>query len=393
VVFYLGLTSLFTDISSEMVASVLPLYFLITLGFSPLQFGLMDGLYQGSSAVVRLAGGMVADRWRRHKDVAVAGYALSALSRLGLLAAGGVPALVTAAILADRTGKGIRTAPRDALISLSTPRESLGAAFGVHRALDTLGALLGPVAAFVLLMLAPGAFDAVFVVSFCTGLVGLAILVLFVQNRSAPAGTETRSRGPRSPFRLLRAPGFRPLLVAGAGLGLVTLSDGFVYLLLQRQIRLQTGFFPLFFVATAVIYFLLAVPAGRLADRLGRGRVFLAAHLLLLALYGLLLLPDAGRAGAVAALCLLGGYYAATDGVIMARASALLPAASRAGGLALLGTSNSLARLGGSVLFGAIWTWGGPRLAVTIFLVGLTLAVVLAAPILLRPESEPAHAD
>ena len=117
----LGLTSLFTDISSEMVATILPLYLVYTLGFTPLQFGIVDGLQQGAAAIVRVAGGFVADRTRRHKEVAAVGYGVSALSRLGLLAAQSVSAL-GAIVFLDRTGKGIRTAPRDALISLSTER-------------------------------------------------------------------------------------------------------------------------------------------------------------------------------------------------------------------------------------------------------------------------------
>ena len=117
-------------------------------GFTPLQFGFIDGLYQGASALVRIASGLVGDRWRRHKEVAVLGYGLSAICKpavpAGRRAWGGLVAI----ILLDRTGKGIRTAPRDALISLSTPREQLATAFGVHRALDTVGAMLGPLLAF-----------------------------------------------------------------------------------------------------------------------------------------------------------------------------------------------------------------------------------------------------
>jgi hypothetical protein len=190
-VLLLGLTSFFTDISSEMVATVLPLYLVFGLGFSPLAFGVVDGLYQGAATLVRLAGGLGADRWRRHKEVAVAGYGLSAIAKLGLLLAGGVWGAIAAAILVDRTGKGIRTAPRDALISLSVSPAALGTAFGVHRALDTAGAMLGPLLAFVLLSLAPGAYDAVFVVSFCMALVGLGVVTLFVDGHtgsSLPTG-------------------------------------------------------------------------------------------------------------------------------------------------------------------------------------------------------------
>ena len=200
----LGLTSMFTDISSEMVATILPLYLVFGLGLSPLQFGVADGLYQGVTAFVRLGGGFVADRWRRYKEVAVFGYALSAVCKLGLVAVGSAWTALTAVLVLDRSGKGIRTAPRDAMISLSSEREDLGTAFGVHRALDTAGAMLGPLVAFGLLALVPRAFDAVFVVSFCVAMIGLGLLVLFVKNRRshiAKRGTARQSTcrcGPRS---------------------------------------------------------------------------------------------------------------------------------------------------------------------------------------------------
>ncbi|TBO55384.1 MFS transporter, partial [Streptomyces kasugaensis] len=173
----LGAVSLVTDISSEMVTAVLPLYFVLQLGLSPLQFGFLDGLYNGVTALVRLLGGHAADRGGRHKLVAGAGYALSAFSRLGLLLAGGGTVGIGASIAADRLGKGVRTAPRDALISLSAPPDALGRAFGVHRAMDTTGALLGPLAAFALLWATADAYDAVFVVSFCVGLLGVLMLI------------------------------------------------------------------------------------------------------------------------------------------------------------------------------------------------------------------------
>lgn len=146
----LGAVSLVTDVSAEMVTAVLPLYLVVGLGVSPLAFGALDGLYQGASALSRLVGGHVADRAQRRKLVAGTGYALSAGCKLALLAAT-TPWAVGAVLAADHTGKGLRTAPRDALISLSCPPEEQGRAFGVHRAMDTAGALLGPLAAFAVL--------------------------------------------------------------------------------------------------------------------------------------------------------------------------------------------------------------------------------------------------
>ena len=194
-VLFLGLTSLFTDISSEMVTSVLPLYMLMNLSLTPMAFGVVDGLYLGAAAVVRLVGGYLADRTRRYKSVAIAGYALSTVSRVGLLAFGSVWGWLLGIVLIDRIGKGIRSDPRDAMISFSTPASELATAFGVHRALDTAGAMIGPLIAFGILMLAPGAYDAVFVVSLCAALIGLGILVLFVDNRLAPATAQPQRAG------------------------------------------------------------------------------------------------------------------------------------------------------------------------------------------------------
>src|SRR5262245_34196070 len=182
-VIFLGLTSLFTDISSEMVNTVLPVYLLFQLQASPLQFGVIDGLYQGASAPLRVVAGLAADRLNRLKEVAFFGYAVSAASRIALPAAGSALGVVGGVILVDRLGKGVRTAPRDALISLNAQPERLGLAFGVHRALDTVGALLGPLLAFAVLAAAPGAYDAVFVVSFCFAIVGLGVIGLLVESR------------------------------------------------------------------------------------------------------------------------------------------------------------------------------------------------------------------
>jgi MFS family permease len=393
-VLLLGLTSLFTDISAEMVATVLPLYLIYTLGLSPLQFGVIDGAYQGATALVRLGGGYVADRSRRYKEVAAFGYALSAISKPAFLLAGNAFSALTAIILVDRSGKGIRTAPRDALISLSAPREGLATAFGVHRALDTAGAMLGPLLAFALLALVPGAFDAIFVVSFCIALVGLGILLFFVENRPAlereemvaetvqPEQTGEETVSLRAAGRLLGDSGFRKLMLAGSILAIATMSDGFIYLSVQRHLDLDANLIPLLFVGTALVYMLLAVPVGSLADRYGRGRFFVAGYALLLAVYAALLLPAFGLAELFLLLLLLGTYYAATDGVLMALASEILPSTLRGSGLALLVTATSMARLVSSILFGTLWTWLGAETAVVAFAIGLVVALASAALVL-----------
>jgi MFS family permease len=386
----LGLTSLFTDISSEMVVTVLPLYLVYVGGFSPLAFGLIDGLYNGAVAIAGLASGFIGDRWRRHKEVAATGYGLSAVCKLFLLTAGTALSTIGAIVLLDRAGKGIRTAPRDAMISLSTPRSELGLAFGVHRAMDTTGAMLVPLVAFGMLAIAPLAFDSIFLVSFCLAIVGLAILVLFVQpRRVADAGPPAPKPSLKGAFALLRIRRFRALLVAGGALSLATASDAFIFLALQDDLDLGASLFPLLFVGSAGVFMVLAVPMGRLADRFGRGRVLLGGYGLLLGVYAALLLPLGGWLLAVAALGLLGAYYAATDGVLMALGSAVIPEEVRGSGLALLRTSTSIARLLASVAFGALWTLWGLDMAITCFGAALAAATALAAVALLRTR-EPA---
>ncbi|MFG2986301.1 MFS transporter [Streptomyces sp. NPDC048258] len=382
----LGAVSLVTDVSSEMVTAVLPLYLVLGLGLSPLQFGFLDGMFNGATALVRLLGGRLADRGGRHKRVAGAGYLLSALSRLGLLLAGGATAGIAASLAADRLGKGIRTAPRDALISLSGPPETLGRAFGVHRAMDTTGALLGPLAAFAVLWATADAYDAVFAVSFCTGLLGVLLLVLYVPAAaSRPAASVTTLVRRRA----LRDPAFRRILCAASLLGAATIGDAFLYLLLQRGLDLPPTLFPLLPLGAAAGYLLLAVPAGRLADRTGRRLPFLLGHAALLGAYAVLLTPVVWPT-VLAVLVLLGVFYAFTDGVLMALAGPVLPAHGRAGGLAVLQTGQALARLLGAAGFGAAWTlWGqGPAL----WTAALALAGALTAAWRILPAPTPTPA-
>ncbi len=201
----------------------------------------------------------------------------------------------------------------------------------------------------------------------------------------------------RAAARLVRAPRFSTLLLVGAVLGLATMSDGFLYLTLQRRLDFRVGFFPLLYVATALVYMLLALPAGRLADRFGRGRVFVGGYALLLLVYTALLLPSVGTAEVGVYVVLLGAYYAATDGVLMALASAVLPEDLRSSGLALLTTATSLARLVASILFGLLWTWQGVEIAVWVFMGGLVTAMVLTTAALARgkdrePDVQPTTA-
>lgn len=373
-VWFLGVTSLLTDVSSEMVASILPAYLVLQLGLSPMLFGTIDGLYQGVGSLVRWIGGAAADRSRRHKEFAVAGYALSAMTRLPMLLVGNAWGAIVALVALDRIGKGFRTAPRDALISLSTRRADLGTAFGVHRAMDAFGALIGPMVAFVILAASPRAFDLVFVISFSVALIGVGCIALFVENVAVTAGArEDESLG--APFK---HPAFVRTLAVACVLAIATVSDAFVYLLLQRTANFGAQYFPLLAAGTAVAYVALAIPAGWAADRVGRPVVFVAGHTALLGVYVLLWLSSGGMNVAVACVLLLGSYYAMTDGVLAAAASAILPPQARGNGLAVLATGVSLSRLTASVLFGWTWSRYGTTTAVMVFAVALVFGIAAA---------------
>lgn len=374
----LGTVSLFTDISAEMITAFLPVYLLFTLQLNYVQFGILDGLYTGATAVLRLVGGHVADRLHRPKSVAAVGYGLSAATKLAFPLVGASAAGIGLLIAADRAGKGLRTAPRDAIISLATPADRLGAAFGVHRTMDTFGALLGPLITFLLLTQIGMVAGPVFVVSFCFALLGLIVLFSFVREHPRAAARVGPAPSLRAGLALLREPRFRRVTLVAGALGLVTVSDAFVFVLVQRATAIPLGALPLLPLGTAAVFLAAATPLGRLADRFGRWPMFLAGHAALLAMYLLLLLPAAGYLVMAAALLLHGLFYAATDGVLSAAVSRLCPQSLRASGLSAVQTVQALARLVSSVGFGFLLQYTSIGTAVLLAVGGLAVALLLA---------------
>lgn len=377
----LGAVSLITDISSEMVVAILPVYLVIGLNLSPAAYGVIDGVYTGATALLRVVGGYVADRTQHRKLVAGTGYAVSAGAKLLLLAAGRSVGAIGAVIAADRAGKGLRSAPRDALITLSTEPADLGRAFGVHRAMDSAGAFLGPLVALGVLAMSAQSFDAVFVASFCIAALGVIVLVLFVRDRRTELPA-THTVSPRAASGLLGDPTVRRLIGAAALLGLVTVGDGFIYLLLQRREDLDLIWFPLLAVGTNLVFLLFAAPLGALADRIGRGRVMLGGYAALAGVYLLLFGPLSGWPMLALTLLLHGLFYAATDGVLMALSGAVLPEHLRTTGIALVQTGQALAYLVSSVLFGLAWSWWGPVAACQVAAVAVLITIPVTAVLL-----------
>ena len=406
-VILLGLVSLATDISSESAGAVLPLYLTAGLGLSPLTYGLVDGLYSAASVVVRYLGGWLADRLDRPKQVALAGYTLSALARTVLVWTPGA-AVVAGVLGVDRLGKGLRTAPRDVLIAPASDPVSLGRSFGVHRALDTTGAMFGPLLAFLALWAVPEDYRLVFVISLAAAVVGVALLALLVPDlqpareaRAAEPGTREADESgdavagapcealvdvPRPTGRMLAEPGFARLVGAAGLLGLLTLSDAFIYLVLQDRFDLAALWFPLLFVGTNLAYLALAVPFGRIADRLGRARVMVLGHLFLVGAYVCASGPVGSVVVGAGCLLLLGAFYASTDGVLAAAAASVVRPEVRGSAIATAQSAVALARLVAAVVFGWTWTLVGPGRAAG--LMAAVLAVVVpVAWLILRPAA------
>ena len=379
-VWMLGLTSCLTDLSAEMVVSMLPMYLVLHLHMNPLEYGAIDGLYNGAAvAALSLAAGHFADRTRRHKEVAAAGYGLSALCKL-LLLAGSAWGWIAAVTALDRAGKGTRTSARDALISFYSSGNSLARSFALHRALDAGGSLAGPLIAFALLARMPNGYNAVLRTSFVFALLGVTVFWLFIENPANGMPARIRPTSLLDSIKLLADPRFRALAGSAWLLSFATISDGFLYMSLRQHSHMAAGFFPLLYVITTCFYMLFSYPIGNLADSWGRAPVLLAGYGAL-GLLDLILISSSamGRVELLGCLFLLGLSCAATEGVLMAMASAVIPAELRTSGLALMATAAGLGTFLSSLIFGWLWQVGGIRTATAAFSLTLAAALMITA--------------
>jgi MFS family permease len=252
--------------------------------------------------------------------------------------------------------------------------------------MDTVGAFLGPLLAVVALSVsvAATAFNAVFVISFCFAMIGLLALILLVNDHRAPLAQPGRV-SLRSGIRLLADRSFRRVCIAATLLAVAWVSDTLIYLVLQQRLQLTAIEYALLATGTTGSYLLLAIPLGRLADRVGRWRVFLGGHVALLLVYLLLASPLSGFILLCVALPIHGLFYAMTDGVLMAHAGPMLPRHLRTAGLAVLQSLRALGAFVSSLVFGLAWSLTGSRTVVLGFIVALILALG-AAMLLVRPE-------
>jgi len=355
-VWALGLVSLLMDVSSEMIHSLLPLFLVTTLGAGAFAVGLIEGIAESTALIVKVFSGVLSDYLGRRKGLAVIGYALGAATKpLFALASGA--GLVLAARFVDRVGKGIRGAPRDALVADLTPPEVRGAAFGLRQSLDTVGAFVGPLIATALMLLWADDFRAVFWVAVVPGVLAVALLLVGV--REPPTPHVGRRTNPIARANLARlGAGYWWIVGVGAVFTLARFSEAFLVLRAQ-QAGIAIALVPMVMVAMNVVYSLTAYPFGRLADRVDR-RVLLAWGLVVLLAADLVLAIGPDARTVLAGVVLWGVHMGMTQGLLATMIAAAAPVDLRGTAFGFFNLVSGVAMLVASVLAGYAWErWGG----------------------------------
>lgn len=354
----LGFVSLFMDVSSEMIHGLLPLFVTGTLGASALYLGLIEGLGEGTASVMKLFSGVISDWTQRRKPLAIAGYGLSALTK-PLFAMAGVPSSVLVARLSDRVGKGIRGAPRDALIADLVPPDQRGAAYGLRQSMDTVGAFAGPLLAMALLWAFAGNVRLVFWWALLPALASVLVLVLYVREpeQHAQGGKERPRLGWAGLMELPTA--FWRIVLLGALVTLARFSEAFLILKAGTD-GLSLAQVPLVLVVMNVVYALSAWPVGVLSDRIGTRGLLGAGLLLLAAADGILATQDA-LLPVMGGICLWGLHMGFSQGLLAKMVAETAPAPLRATAFGWFNLISGLVTLTGNVLAGALWTtFGAP---------------------------------
>jgi MFS family permease len=355
----LGLTSLLTDISSEMVYPLLPFFLVSSLGASPAILGLIEGVAESLASLLKVVSGYISDRAGRRKPLTILGYAGSALGKLLLYLAGSW-VVVFAARIVDRFGKGIRTAPRDALIAESSSSGGRGRAFGLHRAMDSAGAAIGVLLAFMLISAAPNDFRRVFLWSLIPAVLGVILLFFVRETRLQDHRTATIQR---FRWRVLPAK-LRAFLIISLLFSLGNSSNAFL-LLRARALHVDPAQILLLYLVYNISYALFSYPAGRVSD---------------VVYFGFAFFVDPERTWITWALFILYGIYSAfTDGVEKALVSDLAPVEMRGTAIGLHATLVGIGLLPASLIAGQLWTQIGPEAALGLGgLTGFVAAIALA---------------
>ena len=370
----LGFVSLLADVASEMVHSLLPV-FLLGLGTSVAMIGLIEGVAESTALMVKVFSGVLSDRFGRRKPFAVIGYAMGALSK-PLFALAGSAGMVFGARMIDRVGKGIRGAPRDALVADLAPPGLRGAAFGLRQALDSVGAFLGPLIAIALMLAWADDIRAVFWAAAIPGLLAVTLLVVGVREPVA-AGAQAPRVNPIARENLRRlGPAYWWVVVVGAAFTLARFSEAFLVLRVQQG-GLPLAWVPLVLVAMNVVYSALAYPLGKLADTVRH------SHLLMLGLVSLIgadmLLAWSNRwMFAWSGIGLWGVHLALTQGLLATMVAESAPSDLRGTAFGFFNLVSGVAMLLASVLAGLLWDriGAGATFVGGAVLAGLTLVLV-----------------
>jgi MFS family permease len=375
-IWVLGFVSLFMDLSSELIHSLLPAFLVTVLGVSALTVGVIEGIAEATAAFAKVFSGAVSDWIGRRKPLVLLGYGLAALSKpLFPLATGA--GMVLAARFIDRIGKGVRGAPRDALVAEITPRGLRGAAYGLRQSMDTVGAFAGPLLAMALMAGTGDDFRLAFWVAAIPALVCVVLIVVGVREPGAPPARTAR-RFPIRRTEMARLPRRYWLVVAFAGvLTLARFSEAFL-LLRAQDVGLAVTWVPLVMIAMNIVYAASAYPFGRLSDRLRR------RHLLALGI-GLLIAADLVLARAAdpwlvgAGAVLWGLHMGATQGMLTAIVADTAPADLRGSAFGVFNLVTGLTLLAASIIAGGLWTAIGPA---TTFYVGAAFSAIALAGLL-----------
>jgi MFS family permease len=376
-VWALGVVSLLMDVSSEMIHALLPLYLATALGASMLTIGAIEGFAEATAMIVRIVSGVLSDRLGRRKVLAAIGYGLAAFTKPIFPLAPSIAWLVAARLI-DRVGKGIRGAPRDALIADLAPEALRGASFGLRQSLDTVGALLAPLLVVVLMALTADDFILVFWIAVPPAFLAFAVILFAVRD---PDRREMRAvRAPLSRMELSRLDrSYWVIVTIAAIFALARFSEAFL-LLRARSVGVPLAFAPAVMVVMNGVFALSAWPAGVLSDRIGR-RGLLIAGLAVLIVADLVLGLGSNFAWIGLGAALWGLHMGLTQGLFAALVADLCPAELRGTAFGMFNLVTGSATLTASVVAGALWDRAGPSatfLAGAVFAATALIAMLLA---------------
>jgi len=360
-VWALGFVSLFMDFSSEMIHGLLPVFMVSVLGASAMLVGLIEGVSEAATFLVKAFFGAISDKIRRRKPLAVIGYGLAVLSKPLFAVAGSIGTVFTARLL-DRVGKGIRGAPRDALVADVIDRDIHGAAFGLRQSLDTVGAILGPTVAIGLMLLTAGDFRLVFWVAVIPAVISVTILVFAVREPAVPQEGEPPPKIRATDIRNLGS--FYWLVVAiGAVFTMARFSEAFI-MLRAGDVGLSAALIPVMLLVLSAVFALTSYPAGYLSDRIGR-KALLVSGILVLIIADLTLAFAGNVWHVLAGSALWGLHLGLTQGIFSALVADTAKPRLKATAFGIFSLVSGIGALIASVLAG--WLWDHYGASVTFF--------------------------